>query len=126
MSEALPERIRLHQTQRTHRGEDLSVPGRLLASWRRSEDYGIPLEAVEPVFTGTDNSSCVGSLFYECGNEVLADLHRTLSGEPISMMLTDADGVVLSRLSGDRSLLAALDEGLPGSRIRLLRARGRH
>lgn len=110
MSEALPERIRLHQTQRTHRGEDLSVPGRLLASWRRSEDYGIPLEAVEPVFTGTDNSSCVGSLFYECGNEVLADLHRTLSGEPISMMLTDADGVVLSRLSGDRSLLAALNE----------------
>lgn len=110
MSEALPERIRLHQVQRTQRGEDLSVPGRLLASWRRSEDYGIPLEAVEPVFTGTDRSHWMGSLFYECGNEVLADLHRTLSGEPVSMMLTDADGVVLSRLSGDRSLLAALDE----------------
>jgi len=82
VSEALPERIRLHQMQRTQRGEDLSVPGRLLASWRRSEDYGIPLEAVEPVFTGTDRSHWMGSLFYECGNEVLADLHRTLELNP--------------------------------------------
>ena len=41
---------------------------------------------------------------------MLADLHRTLAGEPVSMMLTDAEGVVLSRLSGDRSLLQALDD----------------
>ena len=80
---------------------------RLLASWQRSEDYGVPLEAVEPVFTGTDDLS---SLFFQCGNEVLADLHRTLANEPVSMMLTDAEGVVLSRLSGDRDLLQALDD----------------
>ena len=41
---------------------------------------------------------------------MLTDLHRTLADEPVSMMLTDADGVVLSRLSGDHSLLRALDE----------------
>ena len=111
MSEGLPERIKLHQIQG---GEDLhgpaGVPGRLLASWQRSEDYGISLEAVEPVFAGTERPGVEDDLFFQCGNEVLTDLHRTLSGEPVSMMLTDADGVVLSRLSGDRQLLAALDE----------------
>jgi hypothetical protein len=83
------------------------VPRRLLASWQRSEDYGVALEDVEPVFTGTDD---LGSLFFQCGNEVLADLHSTLAGEPVSLMLTDAEGVVLSRLSGDRGLLQALDD----------------
>ena len=115
MPEGLPERIELH------RGAAAvtlpRVPRRLLASWQRSEDYGVPLDAVEPVFTGTDNLS---SLFFQCGNEVLADLHRTLAGEPVSMMLTDAEGVVLSRLSGDRSLLQALDDVhlAPGSPTR--------
>ena len=40
---------------------------------------------------------------------MLTDLHRTLADEPISLMLTDADGLVLNRLSGDTSLLRALD-----------------
>ena len=110
VSEGLPERIKLHQIAATAQTARVRrCPARLLASWQRSEDYGIPLEAVEP---GVHRDRTVGSttLFFQCGNEVLADLHRTLAGEPVSMMLTDADGVVLSRLSGDRSLLAALDE----------------
>ncbi|WP_083452868.1 GAF domain-containing protein [Mycolicibacterium goodii] len=81
--------------------------GRLLASYQRSEEYGVPLESVEPVFAGTDHT---GSLFAQCGGEVLSELHRTLAHEPVSLMLTDAEGVVLSRLSGDRRLLAALDD----------------
>ena len=103
MSDGLPERVKLHQLQ--HGGAP-EVPRRLLASWQRSEDYGVPPDGVEPVFTGTDN---VESLFVECGNEVLLDLHRTLADEPVSMMLTDSDGVVLSRMSGDHALLRALD-----------------
>jgi len=99
--DGLPERANLQQIQHG------SVPERLLASWQRSEDYGIPLDMVEPAFTGTDN---LNSLFFQCGSEVLADLHRTLANEPVSLMLTDADGVVLSRLSGDRALLQALDD----------------
>ncbi len=67
------------------------VPHLLLASWRRSEDYGTPLEAREPVFAGTDGSGRTECFFTRCGNKVLADLHRTLSGEPVSTMLTDAD-----------------------------------
>ena len=80
---------------------------RLLASWRRSEVYGVSHEHVEPVFAGTDSR---GSLFSECGREVLTELHRTLASEPISLVLTDADGLVLDRLSGDTSLLRALDD----------------
>lgn len=82
---------------------------RLLASWRRSEDYGVDLQEVEPVWSGTTASAAGDSLFFECGAEVLTGLHRTLANEPISLMLTDADGLVLNRLSGDTSLLRALD-----------------
>ena len=83
------------------------VAERLLASWRRSEDYGVPLESVRPVFAGAGDQH--DSLFFQCGHEVLTSLHRTLVDEPISLMLTDADGLVLNRLSGDTSLLRALD-----------------
>lgn len=104
MPEGLPDRVRLH---RTSPGDTAELPRRLLDSWQRSEDYGIPLETIEPVFTGTDG---LDSLFYECGSEVLADLHRTLANEPVSLMLTDADGIVLNRLTGDHSLVSALDD----------------
>ena len=104
MSDDFVDRVRLHQL--AHR-EASGLSRRLLASWQRSEDYGVPLEDIEPVFTGTDD---LGSLFFQCGNEVLADLHSTLANEPVSLMLTDAEGVVLSRLSGDRSLLKSLDD----------------
>ena len=72
------------------------VAERLLASWRRSEDYGVPLESVRPVFAGAGDQH--DSLFFQCGHEVLTSLHRTLVDEPISLMLTDADGLVLNRL----------------------------
>ncbi len=101
---AVPERLRLHQVVNR---KSPAVPERVLASWQRSEDYGVSLEGVEPVFTGTEG---IGSLFYECGVEVLQDLQQTLGGEPVSMMLTDADGVVLNRVSGDHALLRALDQ----------------
>lgn len=104
MPPGLPERIELHRVQTPGH---VAVPRRLLASWQRSEDYGVSLESVDPVFAGTGD---LGSLFHQCGTEVLHDLHRTLANEPVGLMLTDADGVVLSRLSGDHSLLQALDD----------------
>lgn len=109
----LPERARRHrELQRTLPGTLASsdpdhLPGRLVASWQRSEDYGVPLDEIEPSFVGTLNDE---SLFFECGREVLAGLHETLVNEPVSLMLTDADGLVLNRMSGDSSLLRALDK----------------
>lgn len=98
---ALPERWGLQEAMGPR-----PVSGRVIASWQRSEGYGVPLESVEPFFAGTRQD---GSLFSQCGNEVLTGLHETLADEPISLMLTDADGLVLNRLSGDTSLLRALD-----------------
>ena len=80
---------------------------RLVASWRRSEEYGVSLDEVTPVFTGSHTDD---SLFFECGREVLTGLHQTLADEPLSLMLTDANGLVLNRFSGDTSLLRALDK----------------
>ena len=99
------ERARLHRSGHLRTGPD-PVPERVLASWQRSEDYGVSLEAVDPVFTGTFDSE---SLFFECGREVLSGLQATLAAEPISLMLIDSEGLVLNRLSGDHSLLRALD-----------------
>ncbi len=90
-----------------HSSPVAAIPARLLASWQRSEDYGVPLDEVQPAFTGTYDDE---SLFSECGREVLAELHSTLASEPVGLMLTDADGLVLNRLSGDHQLLQALDQ----------------
>ncbi len=108
--QAVCERARRHREVRRSLGPTPALGSRmsdrLVASWQRSEDYGVSLEAVEPSFTGTLNDE---SLFFECGREVLASLHQTLINEPVSLMLTDADGLVLNRMSGDTSLLRALD-----------------
>ena len=80
---------------------------RLVASWRRSEDFRVSLDAVTPAFVGSVDD---GSLFYESGHHVLTGLQRTLADEPVSLMLTDSDGLVLSRLCGERALLTALDD----------------
>ncbi|MCJ0977644.1 Fis family transcriptional regulator [Rhodococcus sp. ARC_M12] len=91
---------------RLHSEPLAAVSHRLLASWHRSQRYGVSLDEVAPVFSGTHDDE---SLFYRCGREVLNGLRDTLANEPVSMMLTDADGLVLDRVSADRELLAALD-----------------
>lgn len=91
---------------RLHSEPLAAVSHRLLASWHRSQRYGVSLDEVAPVFSGTYDGE---SLFYRCGREVLDGLRDTLANEPVSMMLTDADGLVLDRVSADRELLAALD-----------------
>ncbi|WP_217634041.1 helix-turn-helix domain-containing protein [Raineyella antarctica] len=84
-----------------------TAPKRLLASWQRSKEYGVSIESVDPAWAG---SVTTDSLFFRCGQEVLGGLYRTLANEPLSLMLTDADGLVLNRFSGDRSLLRTLDD----------------
>ncbi|MDQ0380908.1 AAA-type ATPase lid domain-containing protein [Amycolatopsis thermophila] len=82
------------------------LPPRLAASWQRSRQYGVSPETVRPAFTGTVDHD---SLFFECGQEVLRGLHTTLANEPISLMLTDSDGLVLSRLCDDTGITRSLD-----------------
>jgi len=80
---------------------------RLQASWQRSEDYGVPVDTVDPLFTGSLDTE---SLFYECGTHVLRGLQSTLANEPISLMVADRDALVLTRLSSDRAILESLDK----------------
>ena len=82
------------------------IAPRLLASWQRSERYGVSADEVRPVFSGVVDTE---SLFYECGNEVLRGLHKTLATEPVSLMITDSTGLVLSRLCNDVTINRSLD-----------------
>jgi hypothetical protein len=79
---------------------------RVRASWVRSRRYGVSPEAVEPVFSG---ALATDSLFYQCGAEVLGRLHGTLVNEPVGLMITDAQGLVLARWSEDRDINRSLD-----------------
>lgn len=98
----MPDEGRSQSTGALARGLD-----RVRASWQRSREYGVPREGVQPVFsTARDDES----LFYRCGVRALSDLSGTLRDEPVSLILTDADGLVLHRDSGDRALLRALDD----------------
>ncbi|MCZ2860680.1 GAF domain-containing protein [Blastococcus sp. VKM Ac-2987] len=83
----------------------LAAP-RLRASWRRSQLYGVPPEQVLPCFTGSVDT---GSLLYECGSEVLTGLHATIANEPVSLMIADREGLVLTRLCSDADMRRSLD-----------------
>ncbi|MDR7303738.1 GAF domain-containing protein [Haloactinomyces albus] len=87
-------------------GVPVATTPRLSASWRRSHNYGAPAEKVDPVFIGTVDDE---SLFFQCGQQVLLGLHETLANEPVSLMLTDEDGHVLSRVCHNHALIEALD-----------------
>ena len=82
------------------------VRPRVRASWARSERYGVPPDEVQPVFTGQLDTT---SLFYECGSQVLGALHDTLGTEPVGLMITDAEGLVLARWSEDADMVRSLD-----------------
>ncbi len=108
MSERASERLpdRFQALLRDGASAEVVLSDRLLASWQRSADYGVSPEGVDPVYVGSVDEE---SLFFQCGNEVLSGLHATLANEPLAMMLTDSQGLVLNRFTGDRELLRALD-----------------
>lgn len=80
---------------------------RLRASWRRSEQYGVPHDEVLPVFTGSVDT---GSLLFECASQVLTGLQSTIANEPVSLMVADRDGLVLGRLCTNSAMLRSLDD----------------
>jgi transcriptional regulator of acetoin/glycerol metabolism len=83
------------------------VAARVRASWQRSQAYGVSLEHVEPVFTGAVDT---GSLLYECGQQVLEGLYATLANEPVSLMIANSDGLVLTRWCSERAIGRSLDK----------------
>ena len=76
------------------------------ASWFRSKLHAVDVERVKPVFLPDFNTQTQFSL---SATPVLRQLADELSNEPVSIILTDAKGLVLQRLSSESRLTRALE-----------------
>ncbi|MGE5136193.1 MAG: sigma-54-dependent Fis family transcriptional regulator [Gemmatimonadota bacterium] len=78
----------------------------ILASWWRSRDWHVAADRVELSYTRDPD---LDTPLTRTALPVLRNLHEHLDGQPISVILTDAAGVVLTRLTADRDLERHLD-----------------
>jgi transcriptional regulator of acetoin/glycerol metabolism len=78
----------------------------ILASWWRSRDWKVAADRVELSYVRDPN---LDTPLTRNAVPVLRNLHEHLAGQPISVILTDAAGVVLSRMTADRDLERRLD-----------------
>src|SRR5216683_7608951 len=70
----------------------------ILASWWRSREWRVPADRIDLSYVRDPD---LDTPLTRSALPVLTDLHESLQGQPISVILTDADGVVLSRLTAD-------------------------
>jgi len=78
----------------------------ILASWRRSREWHVAADRIDLSYVrdpGLDTPLTRAAL------PVLEDLREDLRGEPVSVILTDAHGVALARLTADHDLERHLD-----------------
>ena len=78
----------------------------ILASWWRSREWRIAADRLDLSYLGAPD---LGTTLARAAEPVLRHLHEQLEGQPISIILTDATGLVLRRLTGDRDLERQLD-----------------
>jgi len=79
----------------------------ILASWWRSRDeWNIAADRLDLSYLGEPD---LDSALARAAEPVLQHLHEQLEGQPISIVLTDASGLVLLRYTGDRDLERQLD-----------------
>ena len=78
----------------------------ILASWTRSREWDVHTDAVE---MSCEYDPEPDSPLTRAAKPILADVADQLAGEPVSLILTDADGVVLERRTGDSELNQHLD-----------------
>ena len=78
----------------------------ILASWWRSREWRVAADRVNLDYLHEPD---LETTLARGARPVLRRLHDELSGQPISIILTDADGLVLARLTGDHDLERALD-----------------
>lgn len=78
----------------------------ILASWWRSLRWNVAADRIELSYV---NDPDFGSPLMRSAAPVLTELRENLEGQPISVILTDSRGVVLSRLTADHDLERHLD-----------------
>ena len=78
----------------------------ILASWRRSRDLHVAAERIElPYIRDPD----LDNPLTRSAEPILRRLRDQLDGQPVSIIVTDATGLVLSRRTGDADLERHLD-----------------
>ncbi|MDQ7811027.1 helix-turn-helix domain-containing protein [Amycolatopsis sp. A133] len=85
----------------------------ILASWRRSREFRVEADRIDPLYLGGQNPD---SPLVRGAEPVLHKLAEQFEGQPISLILTDASGVVLTQQTGDADLARHLErvELVPG------------
>ncbi|MCY7341868.1 MAG: sigma-54-dependent Fis family transcriptional regulator [Pseudonocardia sp.] len=83
-----------------------TVRDTILASWTRSREWDVHSDNVE---LSCEFDPEPDSPLVRAASLVLGDVADQLAGEPVSVILTDADGVVLDRRTGDTALHQHLD-----------------
>jgi transcriptional regulator of acetoin/glycerol metabolism len=78
----------------------------ILASWWRSRGWNVAADHLDLSFLGEPD---LGSTLARAAEPVLRHLSEQLDGQPISIILTDANGLVLRRFTGDHDLERKLD-----------------
>jgi sigma-54 dependent transcriptional regulator, acetoin dehydrogenase operon transcriptional activator AcoR len=78
----------------------------ILASWWRSRQWNVAADHIDLSYLHEPD---LETRLARAADPVLRRLHEQLSGQPISIILTDAEGVVLARLTADHDLERALD-----------------
>jgi sigma-54 dependent transcriptional regulator, acetoin dehydrogenase operon transcriptional activator AcoR len=86
--------------------ESAAVRKPILASWWRSRQWQVAADRVDLDYLHEPD---LETRLVRGAEPVLRKLHQELSGQPISIILCDADGLVLARLTGDHDLERALD-----------------
>ena len=78
----------------------------ILASWSRSREWNVPADRIDLRYLGPPD---LDTALARAAEPVLRHLFEQLEGQPISIVLTDANGLVLQRFTGDRDLERHLD-----------------
>ena len=86
--------------------EPAGVREPILASWSRSREWNVPADHIELSYVRDPD---LDTPLTRSAMPVLRSLRDHLDGQPISVILTDAAGVVLTRLTSDPDLERHLD-----------------
>jgi transcriptional regulator of acetoin/glycerol metabolism len=78
----------------------------ILASWWRSRQWNVAADHIELSYLHDPD---LETTLARTADPVLRNLHEQLDGQPISIILTDAAGLVLTRLTADHDLERHLD-----------------
>ena len=78
----------------------------ILASWWRSRQWNVAADHIDLSYLHEPD---LETRLARAADPVLRRLREQLEGQPISIILTDADGLVLARLTADHDLERALD-----------------